>query len=1092
VPRATPTRQQRKKKAPATTRAFLFSDLRDYTSYVEAKGDAAAARLLKDYRTLVRREVARHEGAEVKTEGDSFYVVFETPSSAVDCAVAVLRAAEIRSAKDPTAPLRIGVGVHAGQTVAHDDQFVGSAVNIASRLAGKASAGELLISDTLRGLVRTSTTLPMKERGPLELKGVSEMIRAWSVLWQPDETRSAPVAPPPIATARRQAPTGQFLCPVVVGRSTESAALTERLDQAAEGAGSTVMLGGEAGVGKSAFVRQATDLALTRGFRVLNGLTHQSDAGLPYGPFVSAVRSGFRGLDRDELGRVLQRSAPDLAELFPELGRTARAESTGIERHRLSVAFQHLFRSFTREAPVLVVLEDLHWADEASLELLQHLARELRDARILILATYRSDEMHRRHPLLRTLAELQRERLVTEIALKRLTPDETRELIRATFAPTHPTITVSTEFRDAIYSRSEGNPFFTEELLKALVESGGIYYTEGSGWDRKPIGELEIPGSIREAVRARVERLSPEARTTLSAAAVIGLQFSFDLLRTVLAADERALETHLREFIEAQLVLEAGDGGDAYAFRHALTREVVYDDLLVRERKRLHRGVADALAASRDAEPALIAHHLLAAGERVGALPHLLAAGDRASRVDAPREAVTHYERAVEIGLADEQLAPTLERIAEAYHLFDLSRSLSAANEAASLYRELGDTRGVSRMLRLASRDHWLKGEGDEARALATEAIEVLGGSETVELARATVNLAGLRMTNAELEEAQVLADRAIALGKRFDDHWTVANAYITKGSTMRDAPPERQLELHQAGIELARRHGLAVTALRGYNNGVVAMGRIPGHREASRAFLRDGIAWGRQHGLERAAMGYPISQLAWLEVNSGDFDAALAMTHEMDERIAYGQQTWMSLARNGPIATRQKAVEFAELGLRAREAQAFVPALESAAVVLALAGDVAGAKSWLARLRERVLREPGIHSWLDSGWLPYLLTAALRCDELDWCDLVERARTPGVFSFPVARDGLIAAARALSRSDAVAAGAGVAAAERELRRMDVAAIAAMTVVLFLVETRHRDVAITDDWRDAVLTSRAFAEKAKANWWLEELTKSGY
>jgi len=102
VPRATPTRQQRKKKAPATTRAFLFSDLRDYTSYVEAKGDTAAARLLKDYRTLVRREVARHEGAEVKTEGDSFYVVFETPSSAVECAVTILRAAEIRSAKDPT------------------------------------------------------------------------------------------------------------------------------------------------------------------------------------------------------------------------------------------------------------------------------------------------------------------------------------------------------------------------------------------------------------------------------------------------------------------------------------------------------------------------------------------------------------------------------------------------------------------------------------------------------------------------------------------------------------------------------------------------------------------------------------------------------------------------------------------------------------------------------------------------------------------------------------------------------------------------------------------------------------------------------
>src|SRR4030081_328615 len=147
-PRTTSSRRTR----PTTPRAFLFSDLRDYTSYVEAKGDAAAARLLREYRTLVRREVARHEGAEVKTEGDSFYVVFESASSALECAVAILRAADAQNDRDPAMPLRIGVGLHAGETVEYDDQFVGSAVNIASRLAGKAGAMELRVSDTLRGL----------------------------------------------------------------------------------------------------------------------------------------------------------------------------------------------------------------------------------------------------------------------------------------------------------------------------------------------------------------------------------------------------------------------------------------------------------------------------------------------------------------------------------------------------------------------------------------------------------------------------------------------------------------------------------------------------------------------------------------------------------------------------------------------------------------------------------------------------------------------------------------------------------------------------------------------------------------------------
>ena len=175
--RATPIRR----KPSTAARAFLFSDLRDYTSYVEAKGDAAAARLLREYRTLVRREVARHDGAEVKTEGDSFYVVFQSASSALDCAVSILRAADLRNERDPSMPLRIGVGLHAGETVEYDDQFVGSAVNIASRLTGKAQAMELLISDTLRGLVRTSQSLGMTDRGPLELKGVAEPIRAWSV-----------------------------------------------------------------------------------------------------------------------------------------------------------------------------------------------------------------------------------------------------------------------------------------------------------------------------------------------------------------------------------------------------------------------------------------------------------------------------------------------------------------------------------------------------------------------------------------------------------------------------------------------------------------------------------------------------------------------------------------------------------------------------------------------------------------------------------------------------------------------------------------------------------------------------------------------
>lgn len=391
---------------------------------------------------------------------------------------------------------------------------------------------------------------------------MNEPIHAWSV--RVDEAATAPTVQLPAPASRAPPAAGQILCPVLIGREAELSQTDLALDAAADGRGQTMVVAGEAGGGKTAFVREVESHAHARGFRVLQGVTLESDRTLPYAPFIAAVRSGFRGIDRDRLGRVLAQTGPDLAQLFPELGRASLPDAVSVlEQHRLAVAFHGLFTAFAREAPILVVLEDLHWSDEASLDLLQYLARELRDSRAVLLATYRSDEVYRRHPFLRTLANLQRERLTAEIALRRLTPDEVARLIRETFAAANP---VSAEFRDAIYARSEGNPFFTEELLKALVETGDIYRAQ-SGWERKPIAELRIPASIREAVHGRIERLSTEAQATLSAAAVVGLRFPFDVLRAAAGAGSADVLGHLRQFIELQLVVEIGGDDDAYAFR---------------------------------------------------------------------------------------------------------------------------------------------------------------------------------------------------------------------------------------------------------------------------------------------------------------------------------------------------------------------------------------------------------------------------------------------------------------------------------------------------------------------------------------------
>jgi class 3 adenylate cyclase len=202
------------------TLTFLFADLREYTAFVERHGDVAATTLIADYRRLVRGEVAKAKGAEVKTEGDSFYVVFEAASDAVRCAISVLREADRYSRDRPDRPMRVGVGIHAGEPQPHEGQYVGGAVIVAARLAQHAQAGELLVSDVVRGLLPKGTIPQIRERAELVLKGIEDAPRAFSVTWTPEEAmrRTAPR----FVSVEAAAPLDRtMLCPRVIGRETE-------------------------------------------------------------------------------------------------------------------------------------------------------------------------------------------------------------------------------------------------------------------------------------------------------------------------------------------------------------------------------------------------------------------------------------------------------------------------------------------------------------------------------------------------------------------------------------------------------------------------------------------------------------------------------------------------------------------------------------------------------------------------------------------------------------------------------------------------------------------------------------------------------
>ncbi|MFP5371587.1 MAG: ATP-binding protein, partial [Actinomycetes bacterium] len=311
-----------------------------------------------------------------------------------------------------------------------------------------------------------------------------------------------------------------LVCPVLVGREAQVATLARDLDEARRGAGRTILVAGEAGIGKSRLVAAAKVRAAAVGCQVLQGTCFEPDRTLPYAPLLDLMRAFLGAHDPAKVAELLGPAAGELVKLVPELA----ARLPGLvptppldpeqEKRRLVLALVQVLEGLAAERSLLAVVEDLHWCDETSLEVLHALARRIGTQPILLVLTYRSDEVH---PVLRHfLAGLDRERLAVEMPLGRLTADGVEAMVRAIFDLRRP---VRLDFLEAIYGLTEGNPFFVEEVLKSLVAAGEIFYADG-GWDRKPLDQLDIPRSVQDAVQRRAAALGPSAREVLTLAAV--------------------------------------------------------------------------------------------------------------------------------------------------------------------------------------------------------------------------------------------------------------------------------------------------------------------------------------------------------------------------------------------------------------------------------------------------------------------------------------------------------------------------------------------------------------------------------------------
>ena len=564
------------------TVTLLFTDLERSPEILERLGDDEAQVLWRTHFRLLRYAVAARGGQEVKNLGDGLMVVFSSALDALTCAVAMQQAVHHHNQQqDEDHRLRVRVGLHVGEPIREEDDYFGMPVVVAERLCGQAEGGQILASDLVRRLVGSRGGHAFRDLGPHPLKGIAEPFPAYEVAWESvDEEAATPVPLPPLLASRERT--------TFVGRGRELARLRRHWDRARAGQRQLVLLTGGPGIGKTRLAAEFALIAHAEGAIALFGRSDEGSA-LPYQPFVEALRHYIAASPPKELrarlgvaGAELSRLIPELGQRLPDLPQPTAAEPEG-ERYRLDDAFAALLTNASQASPTVLVLDDLHLASEQTLLLLKRIVRSPEPSPLLVLGTYRETEVGRTHPLSKTLADLRRDRAFQRVSLNGLDEGDVGELIGAWMGREAPA-----EFSQAIHEHTEGNPFFIEEALRHLAETGAISRREGRLATHITVDRMGIPEGVKEVIGQRLSRLSEGCNSVLTIASVIGREFDLDALER--ASDlpvDRLLEL-LEEAVAARVVAEAPHVAGRYSFSHTLMHETLYEELTTSRRVRLH------------------------------------------------------------------------------------------------------------------------------------------------------------------------------------------------------------------------------------------------------------------------------------------------------------------------------------------------------------------------------------------------------------------------------------------------------------------------------------------------------------------------
>jgi class 3 adenylate cyclase/tetratricopeptide (TPR) repeat protein len=789
----------------------VFADISGFTALSEHLDPEEVASFSNDCMKELIDAVYQYEGMVDKFIGDCIMAVFGAPVALEDDAERALRAAlsmrehveafNRRWIDKLKEPLALHIGINSGTVIAGNVgndlrmsyTVMGDTVNVASRLEGVAQRGQIFVSQNSYRLTRGAFIF--RALDPIRVKGKRELLTVYELLGaknQPQKMRGV-----------------EGLISPLMGRERECEALGKCLSDLKSGQSAIAMVYGEAGVGKSRLLEEIRKRE-SEGLTWLEGRCFASNQTLSYGPFLDLLRRHIA--IADEQGEEEQRASlrsyvdekfPSVTDVYPVLAQLLALRLDPVEaellqhlkgetfRTRLFAIIEQLLLSLASKEPVVILLEDIHWADQSSIDLLNHLIPLTSRGKVAIIGISRSRTEPVGHwaKLGPTLDQFRQH--LTEISLEPLTLEASRGLIEELLSGDY----LPEKLADEILGKAEGNPFFLEEVLRSLIESG-VLVQSGRGWSVSSLGEtIKVPDTLQGVLLSRLDRLSEDLKRVTQKAAVIGRVFLYRVLEQ-LARGEGSLDTQLASLEASDLVRERARLPEVeYVFKHGLTQEVAYQTLLAPARKALHSKVGEAMEViferRLDEFSSLLAYHYFAAEAWQKALDYSVRSANAAFRVCAYPEARSHYRRALECLQHLEKDAVhlqqfvdiTIKLVGASLQAESPEKNLARLLEAETVAQSLDDPVRLGLVQLWIGRAHYYGGGLREAIGYFQKVLAIapmLGDPELMALPGAVIGR--VLYMQGQFKKAQQLLDQAIPLLEKAQNRHEMLFAYIYRG----------------------------------------------------------------------------------------------------------------------------------------------------------------------------------------------------------------------------------------------------------------------------------------------------------------------